>query len=613
VRLAGKPSGLRVLCEGAIVTAAYAVLAIVLMAPLFSDLGGATLDPRRAWLSGWYAASDHDVQAGAMLRDVRLFVWVYAWNWHALWTQPAAWFQANIFHPAPDALAYSEHTLGKLPVTGLLQAASGNPVFAYQADLLLCFALSGAAMYALVRHLGARRAAAFLAGLVYALAPIRRESLHQTYLLAGQYFPLVLLFLDRTLVGARWRDAAALAVVLLLHCAASYYLAYQAIVVLPVCLVAGWLWRRRTPLPGLVPAAIASAAAGIGFAALSVPYLRVRAGGGVPSFAGAEAALRIYSNDTWRSYLLPPWLLHAGIGPALERGAHAYLGALVVLLAALGLARAARIGEAAARLRGAAAAIVLVSWVMALGPVLVAGERTIPLPYDFAMRWIPGFDSMRVPYRFALLLMAGVAVLAGLGLELLLRSALVAGRPARAAALVAAVLVLTCLDTGLGTERYPTRPLLLGARGPAVYRALARLPRGPVVELPFTRADGLRASEYMVHSTTHWLPMLHGSSGYAPRSQAVLRPLTLALPDPGALALLVRMTGLRYVIVHSDALAAPAHRRWDAPGGLRLLGTYDGDRLYEVTDPPAADLLDAVRECARTGTTCASLQALVPA
>ena len=63
MRLAGKPSGLRVLFEGAIVVAAYAVVAIVLMAPLFSDLGGATLDPRRAWLSGWYAASDHDVQA----------------------------------------------------------------------------------------------------------------------------------------------------------------------------------------------------------------------------------------------------------------------------------------------------------------------------------------------------------------------------------------------------------------------------------------------------------------------------------------------------------------------------------------------------------------------
>ncbi|MEW6268744.1 MAG: hypothetical protein AB1689_05535, partial [Thermodesulfobacteriota bacterium] len=168
--------GSRVL-EGVVVVAAFAVLAAVLMHPLFADLGESVLDPSRRWLSGWLHGVDQEPLSRAMLRDIHLFVWVYAWNWHALTTDPTSWFDANAFHPARDALAFSEHAIGKLPITGPLQALSGNAVLAYQADLLASFALSGAAMYALVRALGGARGAAFLAGLVYAFAPARIDSL----------------------------------------------------------------------------------------------------------------------------------------------------------------------------------------------------------------------------------------------------------------------------------------------------------------------------------------------------------------------------------------------------------------------------------------------------
>jgi hypothetical protein len=593
--------------EGLLVVGGYGTVAVLAMAPLFSDLGGATLDPHRPWLSSWYAAGNHELNAGAMLRDIRLFVWTYAWNWHALLTQPTAWFDANIFHPAPDALAYSEHAIGKLPITGLLQALTGNPVFAYQGDLLLCFALSGAAMYALLRYANLSRPAALVAGFVYAFSPMRREVLFHTYMLAGQYLPLTLLFLDRTLASARWRDATACAAFLLLHCASSYYLAYQAPIALGAYLLAACTLRPRPTAAALGRAAAALGVAGVGLAVLSLPYLRLRGGDGLPSFAAAAAALGPLSNDLWRSYLLPTWWLrwHEGIG--LTRGAHAYVGLIAGGLAIVGFARRARLGTPAARLGTAALGIVVASWVMALGPLLAVGGHTLSLPYQLAMAWVPGFDSMRVPYRFALLLMTGVSVLAGLGTDVLMRSRLAARTPRRLA-LTAGLVIALAGDYGLGSERYTTLPLAVGRRGPEVYRVLAGLEPGPLLEIPFTQPNGLWASEYMVHSTTHWLPMLHGSSGYAPRSQRVLRPLTRQLPAAAALHRLVRMTGLRYVLVHDDRLPAPAAAAWRDPAGLRPLGTFGAARLFAVIDPPPADLLPAVRACAADAAACATLE-----
>jgi len=228
------------------------------------------------------------------------------------------------------------------------------------------------------------------------------------------------------------------------------------------------------------------------------------------------------------------------------------------------------------------------------------------------MRVIPGFDSMRVPYRFALMLMLGVAVLAGLGADRLLR-ALAARCGRRWATLAAAALAgAIALDYGFGFERYPTRPLVVGADGPAVYRELARLPRGPLLELPVSAGDGLRASEYMVQSTTHWMPLLEGTSGYGPASIGVVLQLVRRLPDPAALELLVRMTGLRWVVVHVDQLRPAERGRWRDPAGLRRVGTFGGDVLYEVARPPTADLVPALQRCARDVAACEPLKAMLP-
>jgi len=69
---------------------AYAVLAIIMTYPLCLNLAES--------LPG-------------DIGDPLLNTWILAWDGHALMQNPAGLFDANIFFPRPNTLAYSEHML----------------------------------------------------------------------------------------------------------------------------------------------------------------------------------------------------------------------------------------------------------------------------------------------------------------------------------------------------------------------------------------------------------------------------------------------------------------------------------------------------------------------
>src|SRR5262249_3190542 len=79
--------------------------------------------------------------AGNIGADVFTTVWIVNWVLHALATNPLHLFDANIFHPAPLALARSEHLIGLAPLA-LPGALVGGPVVAHQTALIACFALN---------------------------------------------------------------------------------------------------------------------------------------------------------------------------------------------------------------------------------------------------------------------------------------------------------------------------------------------------------------------------------------------------------------------------------------------------------------------------------------
>lgn len=562
------------LAHVAAVVAFYAAMAVVVLSPGLSDM--------------WQSNALPETKSAAHEADINLINWVLAWDWHALTTAPASLFQANIFHPAPNALASSEHLLGHLPVFGPAFAITGNAVFASQFNLLICFALSGAAVYALLRHWGTGAAAAIFAGMVYSFASARLLLVAHSHLLAGYHLPLALIAFDRCLRRPGWGSAAAFASLFLLQILASYYLAYMAALAM-LGYGAGVVWARRgrVPLRAIVLLGTTSAVALAIFVAISLPYLQLARSGAIPDYD--DRALLAASTGQWRSYLERAFPSPRG-GPYVPPRLYLGWSVLLAAAAAFGWRRGASplVPWAAAGALGLA----FVCYLMGIGPTTEVMGTRVNMPYSWLRDVVPGFSSMRVPRRFSVFVALGVACLAGLGAERLL------ARRARGWILVAILMVVAAWDLGLARRKFDALQQPVGAMLPPIYKHVAVLPPAPLLELPIRGAGAyfftgaIVESRRMLASTHHWLPLLNGQSGYPPASYWTVVSMAQALPDLAALELLTRATGLRYVLVHTKELSPLDIERWEDPPGLRELHRAGGDRLFAIVDPPPADLTE---------------------
>ena len=105
--------------------------------------------------------------------DTRLFMWTLAWDTHAFTHQPLSIFDANIYYPERQTLAYSENLIGSAVIAAPVLWLTGNPVLAMNVVALLSCVLCGVGAYVLGRRLGMGPAAAALTGIIFAFSPPR--------------------------------------------------------------------------------------------------------------------------------------------------------------------------------------------------------------------------------------------------------------------------------------------------------------------------------------------------------------------------------------------------------------------------------------------------------
>jgi len=125
---------------------------------------------------------------------------------------------------------------------------------------------------------------------------------------------------------------------------------------------------------------------------------------------------------------------------------------------------------------------------------------------------------------------------------------------------------------------------------PVIEDALWTSP-GPLLELPVDAdMDPVLNAEAMFHSLAHWHPLLNGDASYWPAGFRERNALAARLPEPDALAELVRSTGLRLVWLHLGNIPPVYRRRWDAiltdETALRVLARAPGEVLFAVGPGP---------------------------
>lgn len=557
----------------------YAAAAVLWLWPL----------PRHPWAHSAYDPGGFPVMATA---DFYLIVWILSWVAHAIVRAPLHLFDANTFHPAPLALAYSEHLIGYLPLFGPVYWLTGNGIFALNVTAVLTYPLSAWFTYLFARRfLG--RAGAAVAGALFAFCALRYELPPHFHLLGVQWFPVILYALDAWLDDARARHAALLAIALVLQCLSSVYLLYATMF---LGLAAGPLLlvehRARLDRRRLVGLAVVLAATGAVLLATMLPYLTLRSYGLVPDY-----------DDELVPLGLIPISARLHLNQYLARGGVGVLGYLLALVAIVpggdaGWRRVRRLGVA----------LVVAGVVAALGPrIALDPTTTVWSPYALLMQVVPGFATVRQPARLVIVAQLGFALLAGLGVARLVR-----GRRPIAQGAVATACLAAALSARLWLPSHPTHPEIVpGTPGPEAQRWLATHGGGrAVVELPRARNDAA-ASQRAYASTHHWQPILDGYGAYPPQHRAYLYDFADRLPDGDALQDLVDRVDVGWVLVHRDQLSPTDAARWAGPlpDGLALAAEWPDAAVYRVERPVANDLRDRLLSTERTldGTAIAPL------
>jgi hypothetical protein len=234
----------------------------------------------------------------------------------------------------------------------------------------------------------------------------------------------------------------------------------------------------------------------------------------------------------------------------------------------------------------------VIALVLTWGPIITAEGHAIATgPYFWLMEHVPGFDGVRVPARYFMVLALFLAVMAGYGAARLLP------RHLHSARIVTALLSLMMLaeirpaefQTNVrldpGQLNFTPRDLGVGRRLPPLYRTLRDMPSAVVLaELPFGDPGWDLFSTF--YAGYHKRPLVNGYSGFFPDSQ---RSLAWALShidqDPGEAWSRLGALGVTHILVREDAYGAPDRmtiRRWLLANSATLILADGGDRLYQL-------------------------------
>ena len=143
-----------------------------------------------------------------LLKDIRhtlipgdgLFTsWTIGWDIHSILHDPLNLFNANIFYPHKNTLAYSEILLPPALLGLPVYLLTGSLLFTHNTLILFSFILSAWGAYLLARHYTKNHYASFIAGLIYGFATYKFANLGHFQNLVTFWIPFSVLYLQKYL------------------------------------------------------------------------------------------------------------------------------------------------------------------------------------------------------------------------------------------------------------------------------------------------------------------------------------------------------------------------------------------------------------------------------
>jgi hypothetical protein len=259
-------------------------------------------------------------------------------------------------------------------------------------------------------------------------------------------------------------------------------------------------------------------------------------------------------------------------------------------------------------------ATILAIW-LSLGPAPSAGDARVSGLgiYSALYNYVPGFDGVRVPARYAMVAGLFLAVLAGYGVAVLVRlkanttsaANVASGVPVRrslgeggsrtvATAVIAALVLVEGAAIPMEMNRawaqneaMPPSRIYPAPEAPAVYARVAALPAGSVITA-FPFGDAAWEIRYVYYAAAHWQPITNGYSGsFPPDYSARVARLRDVTVNPELAWQSLMDSKSTHVVLHPGAFATPANaesvRAWLLAQNARVLEQFpDGDTLFAL-------------------------------
>ena len=517
--------------------------------------------------------------------DSILNAWILAWDAHAPPHPELAVWDAPIFFPVKNALAFSETLFGNLWLTLPVQYLTGNHVLVANMLVAVSFVLGTYCVFILVNDLTGNYWASLFAGLLFSFNPYRWGHLSHLQLMPFFWAPLALFFAERFLNTHRPRYFYSMLAAVWIQYYTSIYLGAMLLTLLVALFLAHifserqgkdrWIYFSEPRLRRLFLIGLGSSL--LVLLPLALPYLKTAWQWNSFRTLGENVDYTVepinflfpdfvHANYRWLREL-PAEHIHYDKGETAV-----FVGAIPLLFALSAILFRKKLkNHFTKRQNKLIVRYGIVSIIMALimmGPYLsVFGKATgIPMPYQLVFKFIPGGSAMRVPARFVLPFLLSLSVLCGFVMAFILSR--MQQRPAGKKAVMLALAGALLLDYKI----IPEQGVYLEPRDrfPPVYHYLSRThPGRPVLELPLDRRLDFK---YLHYQTLHWRPALGGYSGWTTPAFRSMTQRTKRCPNDECFRFL-QITPAKTLVVHLQEYPRTLRKQWRS-ADLALYGFH---------------------------------------
>lgn len=496
------------------------------------------------------------------VNDELLITWFLNWDIHAITTNIGSFFDANIFYPFKNTLAYSEIMLPSAILALPFVALFKEPILAFNINFLFGFWATGYFTYLLIRWLVKSRSTAVAIGTLFSFSTIHLNYLGHLQMFVISFIPLSLLFLLRFLKTQKTSELFFFLLFSIIQ-GLNNFLTFYFLALISIVFLLDHLLIRRERLDKIKKKSVVllfSMSLLIvwpffnAYSRVSKDFRYQRPIQDAIHFSLQPEDL-LYPSDMTR--LAPILLDNFGLKvkdsntkttPGYLGFAFFVLGLLVILWAIKSLRKRHDLIPYLI--------ILASSLLLSLGPFFHLFRKTIhspfpiPLPYAVFYYLVPGFSGFRTPSRWIILLAFFLAILIGFMLK-----AWIKRRGKKTNLLVVCslcVLVIIEFNFPLKYFDLPTKDNF-----PPVYKWLAtKAQKEAILELPMYNWDmspyATNESKREFYSTIHFHRTVNGFSGFSPSEwEEQTRFFMVNFPDQNTIGTLKKLK-VKYVIVHKN-------------------------------------------------------------